>query len=54
MPDSDVQPGDVTKRVGVEVIRARGVEVEKVIKMLVAIAAAEFASGRSRAACPTI
>jgi len=39
-----VQPGDVTQRVGVEVIRARGVDVEKLIKMLVANAAAEFAS----------
>jgi hypothetical protein len=28
-----VQPGDVTQRVGVEVIRARGVDVEKLIKM---------------------
>jgi ferritin-like protein len=43
MPDT-VQPGDVTQRVGVEVIRARGVDVEKLIKMLVANAAAEFAS----------
>ena len=34
-----VAPGDVTKRVGVEVIRARGVDVEKLIKMLVANAA---------------
>ena len=39
-----VQPGDVTQRVGVEVIRARGVDVEKLIKMLIANAAAEFAS----------
>lgn len=39
-----VQPGDVTQRVGVEVIRACGVDVEKLIKMLVANAAAEFAS----------
>jgi ferritin-like protein len=39
-----VAPGDVTKRVGVEVIRARGVDVDKLIKMLVANAAAEFAS----------
>src|SRR5437773_7058363 len=45
MPEPDtVQPGDVTRRVGVEVIRARGVDVEKLIKMLVANAAAEFAS----------
>src|SRR5260370_23456040 len=45
MPNQDtVQPGDVTKRVGVEVIRARGVDVDKLIKMLVANAAAEFAS----------
>jgi len=34
----------VTQRVGVEVIRACGVDVEKLIKMLVANAAAEFAS----------
>jgi len=39
-----VQPGDVMQRVGVEVIQARGVDVEKLIKMLVANAAAEFAS----------
>src|SRR5579859_2656200 len=39
-----VKHGDVTGRVGVEVIRARGVDVEKLIKMLVANAAAEFAS----------
>jgi len=34
----------VTQRVGVEVIRARGVDVDKLIKMLIANAAAEFAS----------
>jgi ferritin-like protein len=39
-----VPAGDVTQRVGVEVIRARGVDVEKLIKMLIANAAAEFAS----------
>ena len=39
-----VKAGDVTRRVGVEVIQARGVDVEKLIKMLVANAAAEFAS----------
>ncbi len=39
-----VAHGDVTQRVGVEVIRARGVDVDKLIKMLVANAAAEFAS----------
>ena len=39
-----VKHGDVTQRVGVEVIRARGVDVEKLIKMLIANAAAEFAS----------
>jgi len=45
MPNQDtVQPGDVTQRVGVEVIRSRGVDVDKLIKMLVANAAAEFAS----------
>jgi hypothetical protein len=48
MPDthdqSVVKAGDVSKRVGVEVIRARGVDVEKLIKTLIANAAAEFAS----------
>src|SRR5450759_5732981 len=48
MPDKKTVPivkaGDVTQRVGVEVIRARGVDVEKLIKMLIANAAAEFAS----------
>ena len=39
-----VKYGDVTQRVGVEVIRKRGVDVEKLIKMLIANAAAEFAS----------
>lgn len=39
-----VKRGDVSQRVGVEVICARGVDVEKLIKMLVANAAAEFAS----------
>src|SRR5437016_4418608 len=39
-----VKHGDVSQRVGVEVIRARGVDVEKLIKMLIANAAAEFAS----------
>src|SRR5208283_4606801 len=39
-----VKPGDVTQRVGVEVIRARGVDVEKLIRMLIANAGAEFAS----------
>ena len=45
MPQKDVvKHGDVNQRVGVEVIRARGVDVEKLIKMLIANAAAEFAS----------
>src|SRR6266540_7249845 len=45
MPEKDaVKPGDVTQRVGVEVIRKRGVDVDKLIKTLVANAAAEFAS----------
>jgi len=47
MPGKDkdvVKHGDVSQRVGVEVIRARGVDVEKLIKMLIANAAAEFAS----------
>src|SRR5713226_2623312 len=39
-----VKAGDVSQRVGVEVIRARGVNVDKLIKMLVANAGAEFAS----------
>src|SRR5512141_3065358 len=39
-----VKAGDVTKRVGVEVIRQRGVDVDKLIKMLIANAGAEFAS----------
>jgi ferritin-like protein len=38
------QPGDVIQRVGVEVILARGVDVDQLIKMLVTNAAAEFAS----------
>ena len=45
MPEEKVvKAGDVTQRVGVEVIRARGVDVDKLIKMLIANAAAEFAS----------
>ncbi|HYL12092.1 MAG TPA: DNA protection during starvation protein [Terriglobales bacterium] len=45
MPKEEVvKYGDVSKRVGVEVIRARGVDVDKLIKMLIANAAAEFAS----------
>ena len=45
MPEKNVvKHGDVTQQVGVEVIRARGVDVEKLIKMLIANAAAEFAS----------
>ena len=39
-----VKYGDVTQRVGVEVIRKRGVDVEKLIKRLIANATAEFAS----------
>ena len=39
-----VKHGDVSQRVGVEVIRNRGVDVDKLIKMLVANAGAEFAS----------
>src|SRR5712691_857840 len=39
-----VKAGDVSQRVGVEVIRARGVDVEQLIKMLIANAAAQFAS----------
>lgn len=42
--NTTVKPGDVNARVGVEVIRARGVDVDKLLKMLVANAAAEFAS----------
>src|SRR5579875_1822307 len=45
MPEQQVvKHGDVSQRVGVEVIRARGVDVDKLIKLLVANAAAEFAS----------
>src|SRR5947209_6139186 len=45
MPEEKVvKYGDVSQRVGVEVIRARGVDVQKLIKMLIANAAAEFAS----------
>ena len=43
---ADVKPepaGDVTQRVGVEVIKARVVDVDKLIKMLITNAAAEFA-----------
>ena len=39
-----VKHGDISQRVGVEVIRNRGVDVEKLIKMLIANAGAEFAS----------
>src|SRR5437016_13975167 len=39
-----VKHGDVTQRVGVETIRARGVDVEKLIKILIANAAAQFAT----------
>jgi ferritin-like protein len=39
-----VKAGDVTQRVGVEVISKRGVDVPKLIKMLIANASAEFAS----------
>src|SRR5438045_5104743 len=45
MPEQQVvKYGDVSQRVGVEVIRARGVDVDKLVKILVANAAAEFAS----------
>jgi len=45
MPEQEaVKHGDGNASVGLEVIRARGVDVEKLIKMLVANAAAEFAS----------
>src|SRR5437660_4661662 len=45
MPEEKVvKYGDVSQRVGVEVIRARGVDVQKLIKMLIANAAAEFVS----------
>ena len=39
-----VKAGHISKRVGVEVIRARADDVDKLIKMLIANAAAEFAS----------
>src|SRR5438477_10873789 len=45
MPEKKVlKASDGTQRVGVEVIRARGLDVEKLIKMLIANAGAEFAS----------
>src|SRR2546421_12045849 len=47
MPDKNVpvvKAGDVTQRVGGEGIKARGVDVDKLSKMLIANAAAEFAS----------
>src|SRR6201987_1330761 len=45
MPEKGVvKAGDVSQRGGVEVIRARGVGGDKLIKMLIANAAAEFAS----------
>src|SRR5260370_39555730 len=44
MATQTVKHGDVSQRVGVEVIQARGVDVPKLIKMLIANAAAEFAS----------
>jgi hypothetical protein len=60
MPEKNVvKHGDVTQRVGVEVIRARGVDVEKLIKMLIANAAAEFCQHllllhhSSNAPCPS-
>ncbi len=41
MPEEKVvKYGDVSQRVGVEVIRARGVDVQKLIKMLIANAGA--------------
>src|SRR5437868_8586385 len=44
MADQVVKTGDVSQRVGVEVIAKRGVDVPKLIKMLIANAGAEFAS----------
>jgi ferritin-like protein len=48
MPEKQNSPvvkyGDVRQRVGAEVISARGVNVPQLIKMLIANAAAEFAS----------
>ncbi len=43
-PTGAVAPGDVNRRVGVEVIRERGVDVEALIEKLIDNAAAEFAS----------
>jgi len=37
-----VKPGDVTQRVGVESVRARGVDVDQLIERLIDAAAAEF------------
>src|SRR5438046_7380676 len=39
-----VKPGDVEHRVGVEVVRSHDLDVDKLLKILVANAAAEFAS----------
>ena len=52
MPEEAVKPADVTKRVGVEVIRARGVDVDKLIKMLVANAAASPVGPRATTISP--
>jgi ferritin-like protein len=37
-----VQAGDLTKRVGVEQIRAKGIDVEKLLELLIDAAGAEF------------
>lgn len=40
--DSVVKRGDLTKRVGVEQLRARGVDVDRIVEMLIDAAGAEF------------
>src|SRR2546426_1186209 len=47
MPENVVKYGDVSQRVGVEVIRARGVDVEKLIKMLTLLMESERCAIRS-------
>ncbi len=40
----NVQPGDASKRVGIELIRSRGINVEELIEMLIDAAGAEFST----------
>ena len=41
-PFATVSPGDVTRRVGVEAIESRGIDVDELIEKLVDAAGAEF------------